>query len=589
MITNPLQVEERIRRAQAAILTPDESPESFLNKSIRDLTPAATFSANLVSLDIRGPSIQEELSFIDLPGLIRNVGSSGNAGDITLIENLVKSYIVKPSCIILLTIACETDFANQEGYAMARTYDPEGVRTIGVLTKPDRIDAGGESRWLSFIRGEEEHLSNGWFCVKQPDAQGLIKNTSWEAARSEEAAFFSKNETWSSLEDRYHNRLQTKNLCCLGSLSNLLSKVIRDRLPDLKAEVRNLLDSTETELHTLPKPKSNDVVSDFLRLILSFSRAVKDHVSPLKDDGLLHKVKSEKGRFRKEVQSTALDFRPWPRDAKDAFKKLSPPDFLGDDHTTLFGISVVVMSKARRGSSSSEILDDGKVVFLDEVAGKVYRASSRELFDGYPTEVMQDFSRRCIDEWKAPTLRFIEQIAAMTCNAVHDLIQDHFKHYTSGGIQKWVINMVDDHVKACKAKAVEHIEMLLLAEHSIDTGNTQDFRLYKDKFLAYYKSHRQQASGSTFFKEMDSKPYNANAPYPAKAEFQAGMMQAKAAFAKLGLPEVQPVDFAKFMSSDPSEPMLEIMASVSAYLQGSVATPPLHRIATEWIIALYTP
>lgn len=44
-------------------------------------------------------------------GLISSVssGSKGGSDNITLIENLVASYIKKPSCIILLTVACESE------------------------------------------------------------------------------------------------------------------------------------------------------------------------------------------------------------------------------------------------------------------------------------------------------------------------------------------------------------------------------------------------------------------------------------------------------------------------------------------------
>ena len=43
-------------------------------------------------------------------GLISSVssGSKGGSDNISLIENLVASYIRKPSCIILLTVACES-------------------------------------------------------------------------------------------------------------------------------------------------------------------------------------------------------------------------------------------------------------------------------------------------------------------------------------------------------------------------------------------------------------------------------------------------------------------------------------------------
>jgi hypothetical protein len=60
------------------------------------------------------------------------VSSSGQDSDIKLIEGLVSSYISKPSCIILLTVACETDFENQGAHRLAKEKDPEGRRTIGM-------------------------------------------------------------------------------------------------------------------------------------------------------------------------------------------------------------------------------------------------------------------------------------------------------------------------------------------------------------------------------------------------------------------------------------------------------------------------
>lgn len=72
----------------------------------------------------------------------------GSSNDIALVESLVTSYIKKPSCIILLTVACESgcllaspfvnlskcftaDFENQGAHRLAKLHDPEGKRTIG--------------------------------------------------------------------------------------------------------------------------------------------------------------------------------------------------------------------------------------------------------------------------------------------------------------------------------------------------------------------------------------------------------------------------------------------------------------------------
>lgn len=86
-----------------------------------------------------------------LLGLIASVSSSrgGNDGAISIVENLVTSYIKKPSCIILLTVACESkpsgimlimaglidvsiaDFENQGAHRLVKVHDPQGMRTIG--------------------------------------------------------------------------------------------------------------------------------------------------------------------------------------------------------------------------------------------------------------------------------------------------------------------------------------------------------------------------------------------------------------------------------------------------------------------------
>ena len=101
-------MEERIRRAQRAILNPGTSLSVFLSGADVEENEM-TFSRNYISLELSGREL-EDLSFVDLPGLIASVGQHGNAGDIELVRKLVISYIERESCVILLTVACESLF-----------------------------------------------------------------------------------------------------------------------------------------------------------------------------------------------------------------------------------------------------------------------------------------------------------------------------------------------------------------------------------------------------------------------------------------------------------------------------------------------
>jgi len=129
LIHNKADVEERIRRAQLAILNPNMPRKDILEgDGFVDNVKGNSFSANCVSLEISGPDVAD-LSFCDLPGtpdhlwsnggaeaylsslqgLIRST-NDGNSRDIELIEGMVESYVKRPSCIVLLTVSCESKY-----------------------------------------------------------------------------------------------------------------------------------------------------------------------------------------------------------------------------------------------------------------------------------------------------------------------------------------------------------------------------------------------------------------------------------------------------------------------------------------------
>lgn len=70
IIKDKQQVEERIRRAQRAILRPSQIPDMFLSGPDEDPDyRELTFSKNCVSLEISGLELTD-LSFCDLPGTL---------------------------------------------------------------------------------------------------------------------------------------------------------------------------------------------------------------------------------------------------------------------------------------------------------------------------------------------------------------------------------------------------------------------------------------------------------------------------------------------------------------------------------------
>ena len=58
------------------------------------------------------------------------------------INLLISKYICNPNSIILALVAANTDMATSESLKIAREADPDGYRTLAVVTKLDLMDAG---------------------------------------------------------------------------------------------------------------------------------------------------------------------------------------------------------------------------------------------------------------------------------------------------------------------------------------------------------------------------------------------------------------------------------------------------------------
>ncbi|KAF4074964.1 hypothetical protein AMELA_G00229260, partial [Ameiurus melas] len=55
------------------------------------------------------------------------------------IESLIKKFITKQDTIILVVVPCNVDITTT-ALKMAEEVDPNGERTLGILTKPDLVD-----------------------------------------------------------------------------------------------------------------------------------------------------------------------------------------------------------------------------------------------------------------------------------------------------------------------------------------------------------------------------------------------------------------------------------------------------------------
>lgn len=86
------------------------------------------------------------LTLIDLPGLTK-VPIGDQPVDIEAqIRGMINQFIRKDTCLILAVTPANTDLANSDALKLAKEVDPQGVRTIGVITKLDLMDEGTDAK-----------------------------------------------------------------------------------------------------------------------------------------------------------------------------------------------------------------------------------------------------------------------------------------------------------------------------------------------------------------------------------------------------------------------------------------------------------
>lgn len=102
------------------------------------------------------------------------------------------------------------DLANSDSLKLARRVDPEGKRTMGVLTKLDLMDAGTDA--LDVLTGKSFPLKLGFIGVVNRSQQDIITNKPLEEAVKSEQLFFQTHPSYRGISQRCGSVYLSKQL-----------------------------------------------------------------------------------------------------------------------------------------------------------------------------------------------------------------------------------------------------------------------------------------------------------------------------------------------------------------------------------------
>ncbi|PSS03327.1 hypothetical protein EW026_g5003 [Hermanssonia centrifuga] len=256
-----------------------------------------------IHLRIYSPDVLD-LTLVDLPGLTK-IPVGDQPSDIERqIRSLVIDYISKPNCVILAVSPANVDLANSESLKLARSVDPQGRRTIGVLTKLDLMDAGTNA--LDILTGRVYPLKLGFIGVVGRSQQDIQLNKSMVDAVESETEFFRNHPAYRNIAHKNGTKYLAR------SLNQVLMNHIRDKLPDMKARLNTLMGQAQQELNSFGDAAIYGDVNQqgglVLRLMTQFAR---DFISSIEGTNMNISTKELSGGARiyyifNDVFGTAL-------------------------------------------------------------------------------------------------------------------------------------------------------------------------------------------------------------------------------------------------------------------------------------------
>lgn len=368
----------------------------------------AGISAAPINLRIYSPNVLT-LTLVDLPGLTR-VPVGDQPRDIERqIKDMILKFITKSNAIILAVTAANIDLANSDGLKLAREVDPEGQRTIGVLTKVDLMDEGTDV--VDILAGRIIPLRMGYVPVVNRGQRDIDNKKAINAALQAEQAFFENHKA-------YRNKSSYCGTPYLARKLNLILMMhIKQTLPDIKARIASSLAKYSQELESLGPSMLGNSANIVMNIIMEFAGEWRTVL-----DGNNNEISST------ELSGGARISFVFHELYANGVKAIDPFDFVKDDQirTYLYNSSgpspalfvgttafeVIVKKEIKRMEEPS--LKCVSLVY-DELVRILTQLLTKQLYRRYPTlkEKMHNTVIAFFKKAMEPTNKLVKDLVAM--------------------------------------------------------------------------------------------------------------------------------------------------------------------------------
>ncbi|KAI6399614.1 hypothetical protein MCOR20_008756 [Pyricularia oryzae] len=424
---------------------------NIMGISLSNNTPSiSAFASDTLSIEIDGPN-RPQLTLVDIPGLIQASTKGVSEKDVATVKEITNRYISQHRTICLAVISATNDAANQGILQQVRKFDPKGERTLGVITKPDKLKAGSgsEAKFIELARNQDVFFELGWHVVK--NRMFSEQNFSFEERNTSEMNFFCASNFRSLPKEMLGiNTLRVR-------LSHLLFNHVKNELPRLMRDLDVALESSKRDME--PLGNSRSTAAECRQYLAQLSMDCHEVCKAASNGHYEHEYFKTKdgGEFTLSKKSTIARLRAAVQHWNNKFSE----DIRTKGHKYQISrvapgeLDPIAITEEGSGKSNSGPKKISKTEAYSWVKGVVLRSRGTELFGSFNPHVIAELFWEQSQPW------------GELANAHADLICDICENFLSNLLEKqgakdvtpriWLV----PHYQQRKAAAHEELRKLL--------------------------------------------------------------------------------------------------------------------------------
>eukprot|EP00468_Gymnochlora_sp_CCMP2014_P004060 CAMPEP_0167765702 /NCGR_PEP_ID=MMETSP0110_2-20121227/14865_1 /TAXON_ID=629695 /ORGANISM="Gymnochlora sp., Strain CCMP2014" /LENGTH=749 /DNA_ID=CAMNT_0007653507 /DNA_START=188 /DNA_END=2437 /DNA_ORIENTATION=- len=455
-----------------------------------------TIIRDLIEVHVEYPSDAKdvsELSIVDLPGIVVTNTKDQDKSIVEEIKEMVHSFIKKPNTIILAVMEATKDLSTSQALSMAETVDKKGTRTIGVLTKCDRVEDINQKDVVSILENKTKWLSMGYFAVK--NRSGSQQNLSIAKGLIEERTFFNGVSDYRSVRSRCGN--ENLRRC----ISSQLMKIIQREFPRIKNIMREKMERCRTDLENLgPEPASDkaEIMMRFSDCLLHTQDSMKAtlttafHISCDTGDEMtiwshqlnvrkefktiIHKSRhvfpahEYECKLKKNTKTVDLSASNLPE--IHSAEEVKPGDgiwtirssdrIINGSNIMLPGYKPRILYHVVEVSKESSVKDSSeKKGMYQTIFNMIEKYRGPEL-PGFPSfEVFKKLASRIVSDWEKPTINFVSKVFETFKKQLMNIMAKSLQSMNLPNLQKRILTITLDwmnsHLQKCTKEVRENV------------------------------------------------------------------------------------------------------------------------------------